>query len=134
MSDLFRTMKRFGRLKRTGFKRNKFNAVRQNGYDSKMEARAGAELEVLKKGGVIKDYKRQHSVDLIVNGTKVCAWRVDFLVTRADGSQFLYEIKGMPTDAYRLKRNLWVALYGDDVECWVNDERISSVGRKSKWQ
>jgi len=126
MSELFKMMRRFAR-------RGKYNAVKQNGYDSKMEARAGAELEVLKRGGVIKDFKRQHSVDLVVNGTKVCAWRVDFLVTRADGSQFLYEIKGLPTDAYRLKRNLWVALYGDEVECWVNDERVSRVGRKSKW-
>jgi len=133
MSELFKIAKRFGRLKRTGFKRNKFNAVKQNGYDSKMEARAGAELEVLKRGGVIKDFKRQHSVDLVVNGTKVCAWRVDFLVTRADGSEFLYEIKGLILDSYRIKRNLWIALFGEEKELWVNEKRESSYGRKSKW-
>lgn len=132
MSELFKIAKRFGRLKRTGFKRNKFNAVKQNGYDSKMEARAGAELEILKKGGVIKDFKRQVSVPLVVNGVTVANWKVDFCVARADGSDFYYEIKGMPTPEYNLKRKLFLAIY-PDWELWVNDERVSRVGRKSKW-
>lgn len=132
MSELFKIAKRFGRLKRTGFKRNKFNAVKQNGYDSKMEARAGAELEVLKKGGVIKDFKRQVSVPLVVNGVTVANWKVDFQVERSDGSKCFAETKGFETADYRIKRNLFLALYPDD-ELFVNGKRISKKGKDSIW-
>jgi len=97
-----------------------------------MEARAGQDLEIAKRGGLIRDYRRQVSVDLIVNGKTVRKWRVDFEVERNDGTTFLYEIKGMPTPEYLIKRDLFLAIYPDR-ECWVNNERISTCGQARKF-
>jgi hypothetical protein len=113
-------------------RRGKYNAVKQNGYDSKMEAHAGGDLEIAMKAGLIRGYERQKSVDLVVNGHLVCKWRVDFLVTRADGTQFYYEIKGMPTRDYEIKRKLFLAIY-PTAELWINHERVSRVGRDRKF-
>lgn len=50
-------------------------------------------------------------IPLLVNGTNVAVYYVDFEVTRADGAVDLVEVKGAETDVWKLKRNMLLAGY-----------------------
>ena len=96
---------------------SKYGAKRQvfgdRVYMSKKEAGYAQELDLLKKGKVIKEYIPQFRLRLEVNGYKICDYLVDFLVIMADDSEELHEVKGFETDIWRLKWKLTEALYGD---------------------
>lgn len=98
---------------------NKYGAVkcRYNGdlYHSGKEARYAALLDVLRKAEDPKErvrkWERQVRMPLIVKGKLIANWYIDFLVTFADGRKEYHEVKGFATESYRLKRNLFEALY-----------------------
>ena len=82
-------------------------------YDSKFEAQYGNELALRKKAGDIKDYESQKTLDLIVNGYKVCTYRIDFVVYHNDGTTEYVETKGVPSSVWVVKWKLFEALYCD---------------------
>jgi len=61
--------------------------------------------------GRVDSWERQIRFPLVVNGRKVCDYIVDFLVRYADGRKELVEVKGVWTDAARLKRKLFEATF-----------------------
>lgn len=101
--------------------RNKYGAIKQtyNGYNyaSKREATKAWELDQLIKAGEIKSYERQVKEELYgQNGTHVCNYFVDFLITHNDGLLEYIEIKSpiTATDVWRLKWKLLEDKYGKD--------------------
>lgn len=85
-------------------------------FDSRREADYYGELKMQKRANLILDFKRQVEFDLFAwdgnEGSKrVCAHRVDFLVTLPNGSQEVREVKGFATDVWDLKRKMFEANY-----------------------
>lgn len=103
--------------KRTVFRQNKFNAIKQtyNGYsyDSRMEARYAAQLDLLIKAGEVQKWERQHKISIDVNGVHIANYYIDFKVWKTDGSVEYHEVKGAETALWRLKWKLSQALYPD---------------------
>lgn len=106
-------------LKHLPKKRNKYGAESTtydgNRYDSRKEAAYAATLDMLRKAKIpserVKSYERQVRIPLEVNGVTVAHWRIDFVVTYADGSVRYEEVKGYETPEYRIKRRLFEAIY-----------------------
>lgn len=80
-------------------------------YHSKSEAKYAAILGFMLSQKLIRQWWRQVRVPLIVNSVTVCTMVADFEVEHPDGSRELIEVKGLETDAYKLKRKLFEALY-----------------------
>ena len=80
-------------------------------FDSRREADYYGQLKIEKKAKMILAFERQIEFDLIVNGHKICAHRVDFYVTVSPGKKEVREVKGFATDVWNLKRKLFEALY-----------------------
>jgi hypothetical protein len=102
--------------------RNKFNASKARYgdvvYHSKLEARVAQQLDALRNAKNpaerVVNVSRQVSVPLVVNGTTVATWKIDFRVDYANGTTKFIEAKGFETADYRIKRNLFEALYPDE--------------------
>ena len=119
-------------------KGNKYGALKINGYDSKAEARRGAELELLQAAGKISNLRKQVKIVLIpaqyeASGEfyksgahkgepkpgklieRECSYIADFVYTK-DGEQIVEDVKGYKGgEAYRLfaiKRKLLLFLFG----------------------
>ncbi len=91
---------------------SKFKAIRQtyegNSYHSKKEAQYAAELDMLMRGKAIKSWQRQVKIELLgENGTKVCNYFIDFVVTHKDGTTEYVEVKGFETPEWKLKWKLF---------------------------
>lgn len=80
-------------------------------YDSKAEALYAFKLDSAKAAGLILDWNRQVRVPLIVSGTKVCTFVIDFVIYALDGDPEYHEVKGWETPEYKLKLKLFKALY-----------------------
>lgn len=80
-------------------------------FDSRREADYYGQLKIELRAKLIKKFDRQVQFDLVVNGLKICAHRVDFLVTILDGSEEVREVKGFATAEWDIKRKLFEALY-----------------------
>lgn len=104
-------MYRVNRFNKFGATRCEYDGIR---YDSKMEAAYAMQLDALKSGGGIKDWRRQVTIPLDVNGKHVCNYRVDFEVEHNDGHKELIEVKGFETPVWQLKWKLLEAIYGHD--------------------
>lgn len=89
-------------------------------FDSKLEARRYGELLLLEAGGAIEHLERQVRVPLDVNGSKVCAWIVDFEYwDKGRGALVWEDVKGMITRDAAIKLKLAKALYPEVlVEIW----------------
>lgn len=94
-------------FRKVGLKRkNKYNAIRTNGYASRMESADSIWLRSLEKRGIISDLNEQVRFDFIINGKKLKKYaRVDFQFRR-NGKVVWYETKGMPTDLWLLKKDI----------------------------
>lgn len=84
-------------------------------YDSIREANHAEELDWKLKNGEIKDYTRQHKIDLRVNGVHIAHYRVDFRVVLPDDSVEYHEVKGMVSADWQLKWRLLEAIR-DEIE------------------
>lgn len=80
-------------------------------YPSKAEAAYAAQLETMRRTGLIRHWHRAQPIPLDVNGYHVGNYRADFEVWRADGSGSLVEVKGSWTEAARLRIKLARACY-----------------------
>lgn len=96
-------------------KRGKFNNQRThyNGrwYDSKKEAHRAYELDMLAKGGYIKQWSAQPEYKFAVNGVSIGSYFGDFLVEYKDGHTEVEDVKGVKTDLYKWKKKMMRAFY-----------------------
>lgn len=93
---------------------SKFNAkptiVDSIRFASKAEARRYSELKDLERAGLIKGLVLQPRIKLEVNGKSVCTYVADFSYYE-NGKEVLEDVKGHPTDVYKLKRKLLLAIF-----------------------
>ena len=97
-------------------RRNKYGAKRANcpaghTHDSKFEAMYCSRLLDMKNKGEINDYRIQETFELVVHNQLICKHIVDFVVVCSNGEAEVHETKGVETDAWKIKRNLFKALY-----------------------
>ena len=99
---------------------NKLNAQSQvyNGirYDSKLEAAYAQQLDIRLKLGEIESIERQVKLDLRVNGKHLRNYYIDFKETYPDGSIVYTEVKGFPTELWKMKFDLLILIRGDILE------------------
>ena len=94
-------------------------------FDSKQECSYYQYLLKLKESGEIVDIQLQPKKTLIPNFKKYgitirgCTYSPDFLVTYKDGHQEYIDVKGMSTDASKLRRKLWDFLFPNDILRWI---------------
>lgn len=108
---------------RPGRKGNKFNAKRTVyagvTYDSKKEARYAAQLDMQRKAEDprirVVGVARQVRYKIVVNGTLIGTYVLDFLVRYADNHKEHIDVKGLRTGAayelFRLKKKLVETIY-----------------------
>jgi len=105
-----------GWRKKTGSKYSN-KLCREDGicFDSKMELARYRVLKALQNAHVIEDLKCHPRYDLWVEGQKICTYEADFEYrTAPDGIELrsiVEDVKGFKTDVYKLKANLFMALY-----------------------
>lgn len=80
-------------------------------YQSKAEAEYAYGLDCRLSAKEIRSWTRQVSIPFKVNGILVCKYIVDFCVFHLDGSIEWVEVKGQETDAYKIKKKLFEAIY-----------------------
>lgn len=118
-------IKKIGKLKGVNFRTINVLNVKGNStkYGNKWCIIDGIKFQSIKEGGYyqflksekqqkkIKDFKRQVTFRLEVNGTLVCRYIADFVVTYNDGSKKVIDVKGFKTDVYKLKKSLMFAVH-----------------------
>jgi len=82
-------------------------------YHSRAEAKYAFELDALKAAGRIKEWVPQVAFPIVIQGVKICKVVIDFEVTPVSGKPWYIEVKGMESEAYKLKRKLLRACYPD---------------------
>ena len=89
-------------------------------FDSKREAERYSELRILLKAGLIKDLVLQPAFEL--QGKFRCrgknypavTYRADFQYTEtATGNVVVEDVKGVETEAFKIKKKLFLRKYGD---------------------
>lgn len=96
-------------------KRGKYGNKRENGFDSRREARRHEELLLLEKARDIADLKRQVPFRIEINGELVCTYKADFTYIKT-GALVVEDTKGYRTPVYRLKKKLMKAVHGIDIK------------------
>ena len=103
-------------------RKNKYGAIKTTvggiTFDSKLEAKHWIELCTLQKAGEISNLERQVSFPIVVNETKVCTMRPDFVYSNKNGVRVIEDTKSVITaknPVYRLKKKLLKAIYGIDI-------------------
>lgn len=102
---------------------NKYNAKKTTvdgiTFDSRKEANYYCELKMLKMAGIVKDFELQVPYELQPkyrhNGKAIRAitYIADFRVTYTDGHVEIVDVKGVRTDAYKLKKRLLLYQHPD---------------------
>lgn len=92
--------------------KNKSSVYNNYAYDSAMEARYAAKLDLLVKAKKVKSYKRQHKLSIDIAGKHICNYYVDFMVELPNGFIEYHEVKGFETPEWKLKWKLATAIYG----------------------
>lgn len=88
-------------------------------FDSKREAARYKELQLLERAGEISGLERQVSFELLPpfthKGRKVrgIQYRADFTYTTKEGEYIVEDVKGVRTQAYKLKKKLFEFRYPD---------------------
>lgn len=114
--------------------KNKFKAIKQNGFDSKLENAVHEILKLRVLAGEFVEIIKQPRVDLVC-GIK---WRVDFQCVKPDGESIFVEAKGFETEPYRLKKKLWNGFGPGVLEIWKGSARkpycdeILKMGKNEK--
>jgi hypothetical protein len=90
-----------------------YNTKKSGKYDSIFERSIAQELELRVRAGELKSFDEQVNIPLIVDGYKVCNYKIDFVAYRTDGVTEYIEAKGYPTQVWCLKWKLFEALYGN---------------------
>lgn len=103
------------KAKTTNGKQARLNVAKRTDYNgmwfqSKLEANYAQQLDWRIRAGEVKEWKKQHKIEIKVNGVKICNYYIDFLVTLKDGSQQFVEVKGVEMEVWKLKWRLCMAL------------------------
>jgi hypothetical protein len=80
-------------------------------FASKAEAARYVQLKQLEKGGVIKKLNCQVPYNIVISGDVICKYVADFTYEQ-DGKNIVEDVKGHPTDVYKLKKKLMKAVLG----------------------
>ena len=99
--------------------KNKYGAEKvkiPNGetFDSQKEYQRYAVLRLLEKAGKISELKRQVTFELIPkqDSERACNYVADFVYFDANGNTVVEDCKGFRTEAYKIKRKLFLYRYG----------------------
>lgn len=103
-----------------GKRKNKYNARKTGGYDSKKEYRRACLLKALLRSGEISDLREQVKYVLIptqrdASGKlleKECSYYADFVYRDKEGNLVVEDTKGVRTSEYRLKKKLMLEVHG----------------------
>ena len=76
-------------------------------FDSKAEANRYCELRAAKRAGAIQGFGIQPSF-VLADGVR---YRPDFIVCGDGGRVWVEDVKGVETQAFRIKRKLWETQY-----------------------
>ena len=84
-------------------------------FDSKKEARFFLQLQ---QDPTVKSIQTQVVFELIPKqkGERACSYKADFVVEYHDGRTVVYDVKGMKTDVYRIKRKLMLWVHGITIQ------------------
>lgn len=82
-------------------------------FDSVKEYHRWGCLRLLERAGAIKDLKRQVKYELIPKqpGERACNYIADFTYIE-NGELVVEDVKGMKTDAYKIKKKLMLWVHG----------------------
>lgn len=82
-------------------------------FASAKEARRYADLKLLERVGEIEHLQLQPRFPLKVDGKLVCTYVADFqYVAKGRAIATVEDVKGVQTEAFKIKRKLFEALYG----------------------
>jgi hypothetical protein len=88
-------------------------------YHSKKEAKYAMNLDLLQQSGSVEYWKGQITMQITVNGEKICKYICDFFVKFTDGTTSYVDVKGMKTGAayemFKLKKKLVKATLGIEI-------------------
>ena len=76
-------------------------------FDSQAEANRYAELKIMERSGIIKGFSIQPSF-IIDKGIR---YRPDFIVCGADGTVWVEDVKGVETQAFKIKEKMFNEKY-----------------------
>ena len=96
-------------------------------YDSKLEAKHGAEYESMLAAGKIAKLERQHPFTLYAGIKYIC----DFLITHLDGSLEAVDSKGVETAEFRLKKKLFLKDF-PHIKLTVRKAKPAKAGLKKR--
>jgi hypothetical protein len=98
--------------------KNKYNAkaVVVDGlrFDSTGESQEWFKLRKRMLAGEIKNLRRQVKYDFVINGVLVCSYKADFEYEE-NGVLVTADFKGMITEIFKIKANLFRATQGRDI-------------------
>jgi hypothetical protein len=103
---------------------SKYKNIRKNGFDSKVENKRYAYLQLLEKSGLISNLKLQPKFtlqksfkinEILIRGIE---YRADFSYnTLESGDKLIVEdVKGFKTDIYKIKKKIFLKIYGETLE------------------
>ena len=94
---------------------NKVTEVAGKKFDSKKEAAFFLQLQ---QDPTVKSIQTQVVFELIPKqkGERACLYKADFVVEYHDGRTVVYDVKGMKTDVYRIKRKLMLWVHGIQIK------------------
>ena len=94
---------------------NKTTEVGGHKFDSRKEARFFLQLQ---QDPTVKSIQTQVVFELIPKqkGERACSYKADFVVEYHDGRTVVYDVKGMKTDVYRIKRKLMLWVHGIQIK------------------
>ena len=94
---------------------NKVTEVAGKKFDSKKEAAFFLQLQ---QDPTVKSIQTQVVFELIPKqkGERACSYKADFVVEYHDGRTVVYDVKGMKTDVYRIKRKLMLWVHGITIQ------------------
>ena len=94
---------------------NKFGAVKTTidgiTFASKREGKYYADLKLMERAGEIHALELQPRFKCTVNGVKVCSYVADFAFREKDGRYRVWDVKGVETPVFKLKKKLMKAVY-----------------------
>ncbi|WP_051517111.1 DUF1064 domain-containing protein [Deinococcus phoenicis] len=96
-------------------------------YDSKLEADAAAQLDLMKQGGLVLDWEPQPVFDL---GAGV-SYVGDFLVHYVTGLPRVIDTKGVITAVFRIKQKLFEEKYSYEIDVVKKVSQMPLEGRQS---
>lgn len=84
-------------------------------FDSKKEAATYNDLKWLKQTGLVTSFQLQVPYEITVNDHKICTYKLDFKVVFRNNVTEHWDVKGVKTPVYILKKKLMKAIHNIDI-------------------